>query len=108
MARKNQEVESWHKPLCFAVCPLCGREIPPAQSDEHHLTPRLKGGKETTALHRVCHRQIHALFSEAELAQKYNTVDALLEVPEIQKFVHWVKTKPNNFCDGVKLSNRRR
>jgi hypothetical protein len=106
MARKNTEVESWYKPTLAPLCPLCNREIPPSQSDEHHLVPRLKGGRETTALHRVCHRQIHALFSESELAQKYNTVEALLEVPEIQKFVNWVKTKPNEFCDGTKQSNR--
>ena len=108
MARKTKEVEAWYKLAVTPPCPLCDREIPPAQSDDHHLVPRLKGGKVTTAMHRVCHRQIHALFSEAELAQKYNTVEALLEVPEIQKFVNWVKTKPIEFCDSAKMSNRRR
>jgi hypothetical protein len=108
MAKKNREVESWYKPAATPICPLCGREIPPSQSDEHHLVPKMKGGKETSALHRICHRQIHALLSEAELAQKYNTVEALLEVPEIQTFVKWVKTKPLDFCDGVRKANRRK
>lgn len=108
MAKKTREMESWYKPPSVPVCPLCEREIPPSQSDDHHLVPRLKGGKETSTMHRICHRQIHALFSEAELAQKYNTVEALIEVPEIQKFVNWVKSKPVEFCDGTKLSNRRR
>ena len=108
VARKSKEVEGWYKPALIPMCPLCEREIPPSQSDDHHLVPRLKGGKETTAMHRVCHRQIHALFSEAELAKKYNTVEALLAVPEVQKFVNWVKTKPIDFCDGAKMSNRRR
>lgn len=108
MGRKNREVEGWYKPPEASVCPLCEREIPPSQADEHHLVPRLKGGKETSSLHRVCHRQIHALFTEAELGQRYNTVEALLEVPEIQKFVKWVRTKPNEFCDGTKMSNRRK
>ena len=108
MARKSREVEYWFTPVSTPICPLCGREIPSSQSDEHHLVPRLKGGKETQALHRICHRQIHALLSESELAQKYSTVEALLEVPEIQKFVNWIKTKPNEFCDGSKMSNRRK
>lgn len=108
MAKKNREVESWYKPVATPICPLCGREIPPDQSDDHHLVPRMKGGKKTTALHRVCHRHIHALFSETELAQKYNTVESLLEVPGIQKFVSWIKTKPIGFCDGTKKSNDRK
>lgn len=41
------------------TCPICEREIPPAQMDAHHLIPRSKGGKETQYLHRICHRQIH-------------------------------------------------
>ena len=70
--------------------------------------PKLKGGKQTQYLHRICHRQIHALFSEAELAKQYNTVEALLEHEEIRKFVKWVRTKPNDFIERVKQSNRRR
>ncbi len=108
MARKRLEVESWYKPPQEPICPLCARSIPASQSDEHHLVPKLKGGKDTVAMHRICHRQIHALFSEAELAQKYNTADALLEHPEIQRFVQWVKSKPNGFYERSKWSNSRR
>lgn len=90
------------------ICPLCGRVIPASQSDKHHLIPRLKGGKETQAMHRICHRQIHALFSESELAQYYNTADALLANEAIQKFVAWVRKKPPEFIEATKLSNRRR
>jgi hypothetical protein len=90
------------------ICPLCDRPIPPSQQDKHHLVPRLKGGKETQVLHRICHRQIHALFSEAELAQHYATAKALLTHPEIQKFVVWVKKRPHDYLGSVKLSERRR
>jgi hypothetical protein len=107
LVKKKGQTEGWYKPKAIPVCPLCAREIPPDQIDEHHLIPRLKGGKETTAMHRICHRHIHALFSESELAKKYNTVEALLEVPGIQKFVNWVKTKPIGFCDGTRKSNDR-
>ena len=108
MARKRLEVESWYKVPQAEVCPLCERAIPPAQLDEHHLVPKLKGGRKTVGLHRICHRQIHALFSEAELAQRYNTAETLLTHPEIQRFVQWVKSKPDDFYERSKLSNHRR
>lgn len=79
------------------TCPLCDRAIPPAQRDQHHLVPKCKGGRETEFLHRVCHRQIHALLTESELARQYATVEALLQRPELRAFVAWVKTKPEDF-----------
>lgn len=79
------------------TCPLCDRGIPPAQADRHHLVPKSKGGRRTEFLHRVCHRQIHALLTETELARHYATVEALLQHPELQAFVAWVKTKPEDF-----------
>lgn len=108
MARKNREVESWYKPPQEPVCPLCERPIPKSQEDEHHLVPKVKGGKVTKTLHRICHRQIHALFTESELANKYSSVEELLQVPAIQDFVKWVKTKPNDFLERVKQSRQKR
>jgi len=101
MAKRGEsDLLSWYRTATPIICPLCGREIPAGFGDEHHLVPRLKGGKITQYLHRICHRQIHALFSESELAQKYPTVDALLEQPEIRKFAQWIKNKPIGFLDG--------
>ena len=88
------------------VCPLCERVIPVSQRDAHHLIPKSKGGKETEFLHRICHRQIHALFTETELARQYNNVEALLALPEMTKFVSWVKTKPGEFCERTQKSQR--
>lgn len=88
------------------ICPLCNREIPDAQKDAHHLVPKSKGGRVTQYLHRVCHKQIHALLTEAELATQYNSIDALLKEPRVASFVAWVKTKPNNFYERVRKSSR--
>jgi hypothetical protein len=55
---------------------LCDRVIPPAQRDAHHLVPKSKGGRQTEFLHRVCHRQVHALLTETELARQYASVEA--------------------------------
>ncbi len=90
------------------VCPICGRAIPPAQRDAHHLIPKSKGGKSTEFLHRICHRQIHALFSETELARVLNTAEALREQPDMQKFIAWVSSKPDEFYERTSKSLRRR
>jgi hypothetical protein len=90
------------------VCPLCQRPIPKSQRDLHHWIPKLKGGKVTTALHRICHRQIHAQFSEAVLARELNTPEALLQQESIQVFVEWVKKKPNDFYETTRSSREKR
>ena len=56
----------------------------------------------------ICHRQIHALFSETELATRYNSPEALLEHEEVRKFVTWVKRKPPGFLERTRMSSRRR
>ena len=88
------------------VCPLCERQIPPSQRDAHHLVPKSKGGRHTEYLHRICHRQIHALFTETELARQFNSVDTLLAHPDIAVFVAWVKTKPDEFMERTRKSQR--
>lgn len=87
-------------------CPLCERSIPPSQRDEHHLVPKSHGGKQTVVLHRICHRQIHALFSETELARRLNSVECLRASEELQPFIRWVKTKPGEFYERTSKSQR--
>lgn len=88
------------------ICPLCERPIPDAMKDAHHLIPKSRGGKQTQFLHWICHSQIHALFTETELARQYSTVEALLAHPEIELFVKWVKRKPNDFFEVSRKSRR--
>jgi 5-methylcytosine-specific restriction endonuclease McrA len=94
----------WSEPPL--ICPLCDRFIPESQKDAHHLVPKSKGGKATEYLHRICHRQIHGLLTETELARNYNTVDALRAHAEMAKFIAWVKTKPDDFMQRVSKSSR--
>lgn len=88
------------------ICPLCERKIPPSQRDAHHLVPKSKGGRHTEYLHRICHRQIHALLTETELARQFNSVEALLTHPDVTLFVAWVKTKPDDFMERTRKSQR--
>ncbi len=93
------------------VCPLCGRPIPPAARQSlHHLVPKLKGGRHgpTVLLHQICHNEIHAALTEAELARRYNTVEALRAHPRIARFVDWVAGKPPTFHTRTAGGPRRR
>ncbi|MFM8461365.1 MAG: HNH endonuclease [Polynucleobacter victoriensis] len=93
-------------PTLELICPICDRKIPNSQKDAHHLVPKSKGGKTTQYLHRICHRQIHALYSETKLAKELNTADAIKDQPEMQKFIEWVKSKPDDFYERTSKSKK--
>ena len=75
-------------------CPLCIRDVPHAS--DHHLTPRSRGGKETLPICLDCHKSVHAFFTNKELEDRYNTVEALLGDEKFAKHVKWLsKQDPN-------------
>lgn len=76
--------------------------------DRHHWVPRSEGGREATALHTVCHRKIHAVLSERDLARHYHTADRLRAHPEIARFLTWVSGKPPEFTSPHRSTRRRR
>jgi 5-methylcytosine-specific restriction endonuclease McrA len=90
------------------VCALCQRPVPASQADAHHLVPKSKGGTKTVTLHRICHRQIHALLTETELERQYFTVQRLLTHEALVRFVQWVRDKPDDFMQRTRKSRRLR
>ena len=48
-------------------------------------------------LHRIFYRQVHALLTETELARQYGTVEALRQHRQLQNFVAWAKSEPEDF-----------
>ncbi|MEO0773531.1 MAG: HNH endonuclease [Pseudomonadota bacterium] len=93
------------------ICPLCGRPIPPdVRQSQHHLIPKLKGGKggPVVLLHQICHNEIHATLTEAELARDYSTVEALRAHPRLAKFIRWVAKRPPEFYSKTPGPRRKR
>src|SRR3712207_9128982 len=76
-------------------CPICGRPLVDGPSvNRHHLVPRAEGGRETVRLHRICHRKLHSLWTERELARAFAGFEAIRAHPEMQAFIRWVRRKP--------------
>ena len=79
-------------------CPLCGRKLVGGSSvNQHHLIPRSRNGRDTVALHRICHAAIHATLSEKELERQYNTIERMREPPQLRRFIVWLRRKPPKF-----------
>lgn len=92
-------------------CALCGRPVPPdVPQSLHHLVPRLKGGGRgpVVLLHHICHKEIHATLSEAELARDFATPEALRAHPRLARFIAWVQRRPPGFNGRTKGGRRRR
>ncbi|MEO0371371.1 MAG: HNH endonuclease [Pseudomonadota bacterium] len=93
------------------ICPLCDRPIPPdARQSLHHLVPKLKGGKggPVVRLHQICHNEIHATLTEAELARDFCTIEALRRHPRLAKFIRWVAKRPAGFHSKTPGPRRKR
>lgn len=90
-------------------CPLCDRPMVAGPSvNLHHLVPRRFKGREAVTVHRICHDKIHAVLSDKDLRDRFQTVALLREQPEIAAFRQWVARKPPTFVDGHHTAPRRR
>ena len=90
------------------LCPLCGRPLGTLNIDRHHLVPKTFKGREQFAIHKICHRKIHATFTERELLHTYHTWDALKSNEEIRAFIGWVAGKAPGFYVRTVSSNKKK
>ncbi|HVJ02163.1 MAG TPA: HNH endonuclease signature motif containing protein [Sphingomonas sp.] len=89
-------IEALPRPAADQRCALCGRPLG-RRVEWHHVVPKSEGGRETVALHPICHRTVHATATNAELARRYPTLEALREREEIVRFLAWIADKPPDF-----------
>ncbi len=85
------------------TCALCGRPLG-VRIEAHHLIPKSFRGRETVALHPICHRKIHTVLSERELQRRFHTIEALRGHEEIARFIAWIANKEPNFHVATRAS----
>lgn len=87
------------------ICELCKRENVPRVT-EHHLIPREEGGKdgEVAWICDSCHKQIHALYTNKELALRLYTLDRLSEDEQMSRYLRYIKKQPASKQVRVKKS----
>ena len=99
------------------LCALCRRAS--IHLTRHHLIPRTVHRRPRTRrdftrdqrrtvvlLCRACHKQIHSLFTESELARNYCSIKALAAHPEMARFIEWMARQPPTV--DVPVRRRRR
>ncbi|HEV7253725.1 MAG TPA: HNH endonuclease [Mesorhizobium sp.] len=77
-------------------CWLCGRPLG-WRVEWHHPKPKSRGGRDTVPVHPICHRAIHATFSNVDLAKMSAEGVPLAENPDIARFLGWIANKPPDF-----------
>ena len=92
----------------YIICPICERNIPTEYIEKHHIIPRCKKGRVIIKVCISCGDQIHTLFTNKELTKKYNTIDALIKDPKIQKWKEWIRNKPDTFGICIKCKKRKK
>ena len=79
-----------------ATCWLCSRPLG-RRIEYHHPVPKSRGGRETVAIHPICHRSLHRTFSNAELALFGGSAAAIRADPRIGRFLDWIANKDPDF-----------
>lgn len=96
----------------WVPCSACGAPLAPERAridvdgaHEHSfLNPA--GMRFVVMLCRNCHKAIHAVFTNAELASTYNTVESLMSHPELAKLIAFIGKQHGRV--RVRSTSRRR
>ncbi|WP_371836649.1 HNH endonuclease [Alkalicoccobacillus plakortidis] len=89
-------------------CELCEREN--VATTIHHLLPKDEGGTfaETANLCIPCHKQIHALYTNKELASRLTTILHLKQDEKLRKFLKWIRKQPAETIPKTKTARHRK
>ncbi len=90
------------------TCELCDRIVP--ELTEHHLIPKEKGGKhlDTAMLCTMCHKQIHALYTNRELAARLFSITRLRDDENIKKYLNFIVKIPGDTVIPIKKCKNKR
>ncbi len=87
-------------PLCW----LCARPLG-QRVERHHTVPKSRGGRVTVDVHPICHRSLHARFTNAELARLGDDVAAVRRDADMAAFLRWIARKPPDFHAPTRKRN---
>ena len=92
----------------MGTCELCGREK--VETTVHHLLPKEMGGTfgPTANLCIPCHKQIHALYTNEEIAVRLTTLQQLRGDEKLARFIQWIRKQPSTKLMKIKKSNERK
>ncbi|MFB5283697.1 MULTISPECIES: HNH endonuclease [Peribacillus] len=92
----------------MGVCELCGRNG--VETTVHHLLPKEMGGTfgSTAKLCIPCHKQIHALYTNEEIAARLTTLREMREDEKLSRFIKWLRKQPPTKLMKIKKSNERK
>ena len=78
----------------MSTCELCEREN--VDTTVHHLLPKEMGGTFGFTAHLCipCHKQIHALYTNEEIAARLTSIPKLKEDPQLSRFLKMMETPP--------------
>jgi len=68
-----------------------------ARIEWHHPVPKSRKGRETVPIHPICHRPLHAHFTNRELEKFGTERETLVSDARLQAFLQWVASKPPDF-----------
>lgn len=90
------------------TCELCGRTE--VETTVHHLLPKEMGGTfgATANLCIPCHKQIHALYTNEEIAARLTTIKELQQDEQLARFIKWIRKQPPTKIMKIRKSNERR
>lgn len=89
----------------MGICELCGRNE--VVTTVHHLLPKETGGTfgPTAILCIPCHKQIHALYTNEEIAARLTTLKELREDEKLSSFIKWIRKQPSGKIMKIRKSN---
>jgi len=92
----------------MGTCELCGRIQ--VETTVHHLLPKEMGGTfgATANLCIPCHKQIHALYTNEEIAARYLSLAELRADEKLASFIKWIRKQPPTKLMKIKKSRERR
>jgi len=92
----------------MGICELCERSN--VETTIHHLLPKEMGGTfaPTSVLCIPCHKQIHALYTNEEIAARLTTIEELRKDEKLSRFIKWIRKQPPTKVMKIRKSNERR